>query len=184
MDFFFLKSKVSWTMMTCKTHSCQQEPEWPLSPPCISTFGTHYTAGTNATYKKGAKKASSPLTCDPGAQRGLLCMHTDEIQTEFMTALLPLFLIPSPPITGHQKPAGSTRHTRHRSFTHLLGAFVRWLLVEKGKQINTSPMGLTGNLYLEWNMSGTSLLDSLTVTGQLTNSTDAIRSFPSHCKFI
>lgn len=35
-------------------------------------------------------------------------------------------------------------------------------------------MGLTGNLYLGWNMSGTSLLDSLTVTGKLTGCTDAI----------
>lgn len=67
----------------------------------LSTSGARYTAGTNATDKKGAKKANSPLTLDPGAQRGLLCMHTDEVQTEFMAALSPLFLIPSPPVTGH-----------------------------------------------------------------------------------
>lgn len=35
-------------------------------------------------------------------------------------------------------------------------------------------MGLTGNLYLGWNMSGTEPLDSLTVTGQLTGCTEAI----------
>lgn len=34
-------------------------------------------------------------------------------------------------------------------------------------------MGLTGNLYLGWNMSGTSRLDFLTVTGQLTGGTEA-----------
>lgn len=94
------------------------------------------------------------------------------IQTRFKQSLwlhyLFLSLITSPPISGHWEPLRWSRHTRHHSFTCLRGAFVRWLLAEKGKQINTSPMGLTGNLYLGWNMSGTGPLDSLTVTGQLT----------------
>lgn len=69
---------------------------------CVSIITTHYTPRTNVTDKKGAqKKAHYPLTCDLRAPRGLPCMHTEEVQTEFMTALSVLFLITSPPIGGH-----------------------------------------------------------------------------------
>lgn len=138
----------------------------------------------NATDKKGAaEKANSSLTCDPRAdQRDCpACIQRRFKQSLWLHYLL-LFLITSPPISGHQKPLCWSRQTRHHSFTRLIGAFVRWLLAEKGKQINTSPMGLTGNLYLGWNMSGTSLLDSLTVTGQLTGCTEAIPPLPGHWK--
>jgi len=36
-----------------------------------------------------------------------------------------LFLISSPPMSGHMNPPGWSRQTRHHSFTHRLGAFVR-----------------------------------------------------------
>lgn len=49
--------------------SCQQEPEWPLSP-CISTFGACYTAGTNAADKKGAKKSKFPTDLWPRGSEG------------------------------------------------------------------------------------------------------------------
>lgn len=150
---------------------------------CVSLITTRYRARTNATDKSLKKKQIPHWPVTQGT-KGLSCMHTEEVQTEFMTALSLLLLITSPPISGHQKPPHWSRQTRHHSFTCLLGAFVRWLLAEKGKQINTSPMGLTGNLYLGWNMSGTSLLDSFTVTGQLTGCVEAISPLSGHWKFI
>lgn len=69
---------------------------------CVPIISTVYTARTNVTDKKeGGKKSNSPLTCDLRGTGGLPCMHTEEVQTEFMTALSLLFLITSPPISGH-----------------------------------------------------------------------------------
>lgn len=114
----------------------------------------------------GPQKMCSPLTLAP-PEMSLLRFFTP---SRFMQSLwLHYLLSRSPSIGGQWGPLllGETE-PGHHSFTRLLGAFVRWLLPEKGKQINTSPVGLTGNLYPGWNMSGTSPLDSLTVTGQLT----------------
>lgn len=55
-----------------------------LSPP-RSTQQEQTPLTRKETHKK---KANSSLTCDPrGIEGGLPCMHTDEVQTEFMTAL-------------------------------------------------------------------------------------------------
>lgn len=163
-------AELQW-LATCV---CQQEPRGPSGVCLYYKCALH--RGTNATDKKGAKKLIPhwPLTC---GTKGLPCVHTEEVQTHFMIPLCVLLLITSPPSYGHLEPPFSRRQTRHHSFTRLLGAFVRWLLAEKGKQINTSPMGLTGNLYLGWNMS-TGRPDSLTVTGQLTSCTEAL--FPCY----
>lgn len=143
---------------------------------CASTISEHYTEEQTLLTRKEPKKLIPhwPLT---SGTKGLPCVHTEGVQAHFMIPLCALLLITSPPSYGHREPPFSRRQTRHHSFTCLLGAFVRWLLAEKGKQINTSPMGLTGNLYLGWNMS-TSRPDSLTVTGQLTSCTEAL--FPCY----
>lgn len=171
---------------------CQQEPQ-SLVCMCVCHQRTPRRRNKCRWQKRRGKKkkAHSPVTCDPRAQRGgaphayrggsnrvydcIICSLPHHLSTHQWT-------LEAAAARGGVARRG--RRARHHSFTRLLGAFVRWLLAEKGKQINTSPMGLTGNLYLGWNMSGTSPLDSLTVTGQLTGCTDAPTTFPRHWKFI
>lgn len=143
----------------------------------IKTMGLH--RGTNATDKKGGKKKLIPYWPVTYGTKRLPCVHTEEVQTHFMIALSCVAPHHLSTQWWTQEALVLAQADQHHSFTRLLGAFVRWLLAEKGKQINTSPMGLTGNLYLGWNMS-TSLLDSLTVTGQLTSCTEAIPPLPGH----
>lgn len=139
---------------------------------CASTLSVHYTEEQTLLTRKEAKKANSTLTLNLWHKGAALCAYRggsnalyDSIMCVVTHHLSTLLWTLGAPFRRRQ--------TRHHSFTRLLGAFVRWLLGKKGKQINTSPMGLTGNLYLEWNMS-TSLLDSLTVAGQLTSAKEAI----------
>lgn len=75
---------------------------------CISIFSMSYTEGTNATDKKKQqqKKANSPLAYDLGLKGGVLCMHTDEVQTKFMTAWSLLLFMP---ISTHQWTLEATR---------------------------------------------------------------------------
>lgn len=75
-------------------------------------------------------------------------MHTEEVQTEFMTALslsLPHHL------STHQWTLEATtlEQTDQASLIHSPPRCLCQVIAGgKGKQINTSPMGLTGNLYL------------------------------------
>lgn len=69
---------------------------------CVSIITTHYTARTNATDKKGAtKKANSPLTCDLGDQGGCPACIQRRFKQSLWLHYLVLFLITSPPISGH-----------------------------------------------------------------------------------
>lgn len=128
-----LKPKVSWTPVTRNMHLSAGTRE-PLLHVFLSRLHTTQQEQTRLTRKGPKKKSTLPSDLWPGAQGGLPCMHKEEVQTEFMTALsLCLFLITSPPIGGHWKPPCWSRQTRHHSFTRLLGAFVRWLLGGKRK---------------------------------------------------
>lgn len=115
---------------------CQQEPE-SLFCMCLCPRYTRHSKNKRRWQekRKDQKKIERtprwPLT--PGARKGPPRMHTEEVQTEFMTALSLLLLITSPPISGHWEPPCRSRQARHHSFTRLLGAFVRWLLGGKRK---------------------------------------------------
>lgn len=184
-----LKPKASWTTLARDTHlsAGTREPLLHVFPSSV------HTARTNATDTKDVgdfffffikKQQIPPLTCDPQLKGGCHACIQRRFKQSLWLHYLPSSSSPLHPSVDTRSHHGEADRPGHHSFIHLPGAFVRWLLAEKGKQINTSPMGLTGNLYLGWNMSGTSLLDSLTVTGQLTGCTDAIPPFPSHWKFI
>lgn len=78
---------------------CQQEPE---SLFCMC-FCHHYTVHSkNKRYRQErSQEKQTPQWPVTWGTKGLPCMHTEEVQTEFMTALSLLFLITSPPISGH-----------------------------------------------------------------------------------
>lgn len=147
------------------TFICQQEPE---SLFCMCFYCPRQEQ-TPATRKEPhtQKKQILHWPMAQGTKGAALHAYRRGSNRVYDCIIPSLSLITSPPIGGQWKPLHWSRRTRHHSFTCLLGAFVRWLLAEKGKQINTSPMGLTGNLYLGWNMSGTSLPDSFNCNGAI-----------------
>lgn len=72
---------------------------------CLSIITTHCTARTSATKKK--QIPHWPVT---RGTKVLPCMHTEEIQTEFMTALSLLFPSPlHPPVDTRSHHTGADR---------------------------------------------------------------------------
>lgn len=88
-------------------------------PVFLSSLHTTQQEQTPQTRKEPKKKGKLPDDLWPGAQRELPCMHTEEVQTEFMTALSLLFLITS--LYTHQWTLEATmaEQTHQASLTHL-----------------------------------------------------------------